>query len=78
MRQGIGTEISADGSIYHGQFWANMKHGKGKLLHQDGSTYEGTWEGNIILGKGVYPKPVGKGPGGGPNTVMMIMMIVMI
>ena len=26
-------------SIYHGQFWGNMKHGKGTLTRPDGSNY---------------------------------------
>lgn len=72
MRQGIGTEIGTNGSIYSGQFWANMKHGKGQIINLDGTSYEGNWEGNVILGKGVLSKPVGKGPGGGPNKVSVV------
>lgn len=31
MRHGIGTAIDADGSIYHGNFMDNMRHGNGTL-----------------------------------------------
>lgn len=46
-------------SIYHGEYWGNMKHGSGKLLRSDGSTYHGRWEGNVVLGTGKVTFSVG-------------------
>jgi hypothetical protein len=54
--------IASDGTIYHGEFWQNMRHGNGVQYNVDGSIYKGTWEGNLIVGTGIYTKEVGIGP----------------
>ncbi len=60
----------SDGSIYQGEFWANMRHGAGKVTFADGSSYEGTWEGNLMLGEGKRTILVGEGPSKtGPTEV---------
>jgi hypothetical protein len=46
-------------SIYHGEFWGNMKQGHGRLQRADGSVYEGAWEANIIVGTGRVTITVG-------------------
>ena len=69
MRQGFGTLIDGLGTIYHGEFWANMKHGPGQQHNLDGSVYNGKWEGNLVKGLGTMDLPVGSGPLGGPTEV---------
>jgi hypothetical protein len=46
-------------SIYHGEFWGNMKQGHGKLTRPDGSVYTGVWDCNIIVGTGKVTISVG-------------------
>ena len=41
MREGIGTQIWADGSKYVGEWNLNKANGKGILYHSDGDIYEG-------------------------------------
>ena len=69
MRQGKGCLVDGTGSIYDGEFWANMKHGRGELHNVDGSLYHGRWEGNLIKGMGSFNIPVGSGPLGGPTNI---------
>jgi len=46
--------ISADGTIYEGEFNQNTKEGKGKEILPDGSHFEGTfWENGWNKGTGV-------------------------
>ncbi len=46
-------------SIYHGEFWGNMKQGRGQLTQQNGSVYQGIWDANIIVGTGKVTIQVG-------------------
>ena len=41
IRQGKGTQIKPDGSIYEGYFVANKANGKGRLIHANLDVYEG-------------------------------------
>ena len=50
LRQGAGTQIWKNGSMYQG-FWMNDKaDGKGRLIHADGTRYEGEWVGDMAHG----------------------------
>jgi hypothetical protein len=69
MRHGIGTVIYSDGSLYHGEFRANMKHGSGQLTDRDGGVFSGSWEANIPIGKGTFKLHCGEGPSKGPTDV---------
>jgi len=54
LKEGIGIQVFADGSIYEGQ-WKNSKpHGKGRLIHIDGDVYFGDWKEEKADGTGVY------------------------
>ena len=46
-------------SIYHGEFWGNMKQGNGRMQRPDGSVYSGLWDANIIVGNGKVTIQVG-------------------
>lgn len=61
--------ILLDGSIYHGEFWANQKHGKGKIQHSDGTIYTGDWVNDVIVGGGTMTFEVGQGLYDGPTKV---------
>lgn len=53
-RDGKGTQIWADGSLYEG-YWRNDKaNGKGRLIHADGDVYEGEWKDDKAHGYGKY------------------------
>lgn len=53
-RDGKGTQIWADGSLYEG-YWKNDKaNGKGRLIHADGDVYEGEWKDDKAHGFGKY------------------------
>lgn len=54
IRQGRGTQVWPDGSMYEG-YWVDSKANKsGRLIHADGDVYEGDWENDKAHGKGVY------------------------
>ncbi|XP_028676204.1 MORN repeat-containing protein 2-like [Erpetoichthys calabaricus] len=54
MRSGQGTQTSASGIIYTGQ-WSNDKmNGTGRLQHPSGATYEGEFGDNMFHGRGTY------------------------
>ncbi len=54
QRDGKGTQIWADGSLYEG-FWKNDKaNGRGRLIHADGDVYEGEWKDDKAHGFGRY------------------------
>ena len=39
MREGEGTQIWQDGSIYEGMWYSDKANGKGRLIHADGDVY---------------------------------------
>lgn len=54
IRQGRGTQIWPDGSMYEG-YWADGKaNGKGRLIHADGDVYDGVWKDDKAHGYGIY------------------------
>ena len=53
-RDGKGSQVWADGSLYEG-YWKNDKaNGKGRLIHADGDVYEGEWRDDKAHGQGKY------------------------
>ena len=47
LREGIGTEILADGAVYEGAFYQDFKRGKGVFTWPDKkSYYDGEWRHN--------------------------------
>ena len=39
LREGEGTQIWQDGSIYEGMWSSDKANGKGRLIHADGDVY---------------------------------------
>lgn len=54
LREGVGTQIWEDGSIYTGQWKDDKRHGEGRQIYVDGDFYEGQWFQNKASGKGFY------------------------
>jgi len=54
VRQGKGTQVWPDGSVYEGYWRANKANGKGRLIHADGDVYDGSWKDDKAHGHGVY------------------------
>jgi len=54
VRQGRGTQVWPDGSMYEG-YWVDSKAtGRGRLIHADGDVYEGNWKDDKADGYGIY------------------------
>lgn len=59
IRKGSGTQTSASGLTYTGE-WANDKmNGRGTLTHPSGAIYSGLFSDNMYHGKGTYRFPDG-------------------
>lgn len=54
IRQGRGTQIWPDGSMYEGYWYDSKANGKGRLIHADGDVYSGQWQDDKAHGIGVY------------------------
>ena len=54
VRQGKGSQIWPDGSMYEGYFVNDRASGKGRLIHADGDVYEGMWKEDKAHGYGIY------------------------
>ena len=54
IRQGRGTQIWPDGSMYEGYWMSNKANGKGRLIHADGDVYDGCWKDDKAHGFGTY------------------------
>jgi hypothetical protein len=54
MMQGNGIFIWADGRVYYGEFYRDLKHGKGKLTWPCGKFYDGQWVNGIMDGFGTF------------------------
>jgi hypothetical protein len=54
MREGKGSQLWPDGSLYEGDWKENSAWGLGKLTNKDGSYYEGQWMNNHANGIGVF------------------------
>jgi hypothetical protein len=61
--------MAADGSIYQGEFWNNMRQGKGMMINPDGSKCFGTWDCGLMVGDASRTILCGHGPRGGPSEV---------
>ncbi len=54
IRQGKGTYILPDGSMYEGYWRDNKQNGAGRLIYYSGDVYEGQWVNDKAHGHGVY------------------------
>lgn len=54
IREGRGTQVWPDGSIYEGYWKNNQTQGLGRLIHADGDVYEGEWRQDKAHGHGTY------------------------
>ena len=54
QREGRGTMVYADGSMYEGQWLAGRYHGQGKMTQATGNVYEGEWVEGKMQGHGKY------------------------
>ena len=54
VKQGRGTQIWPDGSMYEGYWKNNKAHCKGRLIHSDGDVYDGDWSEDKAHGIGTY------------------------
>lgn len=43
IREGRGTQVWPDGSMYEGYWKDNRTTGRGRLIHSDGDVYDGEW-----------------------------------
>lgn len=48
-----GSWNGADGSMYEGQMYCQMKQGRGTMMHADGTVYVGTWQDDAKDGSGI-------------------------
>ena len=53
-RNGSGTQIWQDGSIYTGEWQNGLRHGEGRQIYEGGDFYEGEWEQDRANGNGFY------------------------
>ena len=58
-RQGNGTYITPDGTIYAGQWTGDRMNGQGKITFPSGVEYEGDFVNNQFHGTGKYMWPNG-------------------
>lgn len=54
QREGKGTQIWPDGSIYEGTWKNDKANGRGRLIHADGDFYDGDWVDDKAQGQGIY------------------------
>ncbi|TNV74185.1 hypothetical protein FGO68_gene16424 [Halteria grandinella] len=55
IREGLGTQLWPDGSIYQGEWYRDHATGFGKMLHGDsGDIYIGQWLNDMAHGRGTY------------------------
>ncbi|KAJ8337740.1 hypothetical protein SKAU_G00367060 [Synaphobranchus kaupii] len=53
-REGLGTQTSANGLVYTGDWKDDKLNGKGRLEHVSGAVYEGEFKDNMFHGQGTY------------------------
>lgn len=53
-REGNGTQVWRDGSVYEGQWKFDQRHGEGRHIFLNGDYYEGEWVRDKEEGKGVH------------------------
>lgn len=53
-KNGVGTYIYEDSSVYVGAFTDRIRNGQGKITYKSGATYEGEWMNDKRHGKGVF------------------------
>lgn len=58
-RNGRGKHITANGTVYEGNWVGDKMNGFGKLEHPSGATYEGDFVNNQFHGEGKYTWPNG-------------------
>ena len=54
MMHGYGIFTWADGRVYCGEYYRDLKHGKGKLSWPCGKFYDGQWENGFMEGFGTF------------------------
>ncbi|XP_059375638.1 MORN repeat-containing protein 4-like isoform X1 [Carassius carassius] len=59
MRKGSGTQTSASGVTYTGEWDNDKMNGRGTLTHPSGAIYSGLFRDNMYHGKGAYRFPDG-------------------
>ncbi|XP_026116941.1 MORN repeat-containing protein 2 isoform X2 [Carassius auratus] len=59
MRKGSGTQTSASGVTYTGEWDNDKMNGRGTLTHPSGAIYSGLFRDNMYHGKGTYRFPDG-------------------
>ena len=59
-KNGLGTFIYSDSSIYIGYFENNKRNGKGKLYYKNGDTFKGNWLNDQRVGNGIMIYRKGK------------------
>lgn len=52
-KNGLGTFIYSDSSIYLGYFENNMRNGKGKMYYKNGDSFKGNWLNDLKVGDGI-------------------------
>lgn len=58
VRQGYGSQVWDDGTVYEGQWLQGEASGKGRIVFADGQIYTGEWHGNLAEGFGIS-RPTG-------------------
>ena len=53
-KDGRGTQVWVDGSLYEGYWRADKANGRGRLIHADGDVYYGEWKDDKAHGYGKY------------------------
>lgn len=56
IREGFGTSLHADGSIYEGWYKNDKRNGGGRLILSNGDVAEGTFKDDLMIGKGTNNK----------------------
>ncbi|CAI2365464.1 unnamed protein product [Moneuplotes crassus] len=59
LKQGKGTQVWTDGSLYQGNWENNETNGLGRIIYTNGDVYEGEWLNGKLHGKGIYLKSDG-------------------
>ncbi|XP_065111218.1 MORN repeat-containing protein 2 isoform X2 [Paramisgurnus dabryanus] len=59
IRKGFGTQTSASGVTYTGEWNNDKMNGSGTLTHPSGAIYRGLFRNNMYHGKGTYRFPDG-------------------
>ncbi|KAJ8264227.1 hypothetical protein GJAV_G00146710 [Gymnothorax javanicus] len=53
-REGVGTQTSAKGLVYSGEWKDDKIHGRGRLEHASGAVYDGEFRDSMFEGQGTY------------------------